>query len=160
MRTLRPAIILPLNFSSNQLHVNQVVEMCEKRVTSARIQVVPKQLNTIFIFAPCINSIKALFINPTDKHNYKIIGMLETIKIPTIAPTCFGSIRKHHQGAISCLAKTTIMVLLCSSLMTLSMSWRHISLRASMRCVCCALCERIRLHSAEHTHLTSHNMQP
>ena len=82
------------------------------------------------MFAPCIssinsinsvNSIEALFIIPTDAHNYKIIGMLKTIKIPTIAPTCFGSRRNHHQGAISCLAKTTIMILLCSSLMTWSM---------------------------------------
>jgi hypothetical protein len=26
------------------------------------------------MFAPCINNIKALFIIPTDAHNYKIIG--------------------------------------------------------------------------------------
>jgi len=71
---------------------------------------------------------KHFYIIPTDAHNYKITGMLKTIKIPTIAPTCFGSRRNHHQGAISCLAKTTIMILLCSSLMTWSMSWRHISL--------------------------------
>ena len=50
---------------------------------------------------------KHLFIIPTDEHNYKITGMLKTIKIPTIAPTCFGSRGNHHQGAISCLAKTT-----------------------------------------------------
>jgi len=62
--------------------------------------------------------LKTLFIIPTDAHNYEVIGMLKTIKIPTIAPTCFGSLRNHHQGAISCLAKTTIMVLLCSSLIT------------------------------------------
>jgi len=54
--------------------------------------------------------------------------MLKTIKIPTIAPTCFGSHRNHLQGAISCLAKTTIMILLCSSLMTWSMLWWHTSL--------------------------------
>jgi len=54
--------------------------------------------------------------------------MLKTIKIPTIAPTCFGSRRNHHQGAISCLAKTTIMILLCLSLMMWSMLWRHTSL--------------------------------
>jgi len=54
--------------------------------------------------------------------------MLKTIKIPTIAPTCFGSRRNHHQGAISCLAKTKIMILLGSSLMTWSMLWRHTSL--------------------------------
>ena len=80
------------------------------------------------MFAPCINSIKTLFIIPTDALNYKIIGMLKTIKIPKIAPTCFGSRRNHHQGAISCLAKSTIMILLCSSLMTWSMLWRHTSL--------------------------------
>jgi len=54
--------------------------------------------------------------------------MLKTIKIPTIAPTCFGSRSSHHQGAISCLAKTTIMILLCSSLITWSMLLRHTSL--------------------------------
>ena len=37
------------------------------------------------------------FIIPTDAHNYKITRMLKTIKIPTIAPTCFGSRRYHHQ---------------------------------------------------------------
>ena len=67
--------------------------------------------------------------------------MLTTIKIPTVAPTCFSSRRNHHQGAISSLAKTRIMVLLWSSLMTLSMLWRHISL----------LCER----AVPHAHTTS-----
>ena len=72
--------------------------------------------------------LKTLFIIPTDAHNYKIIGMLKTIIIPTIAATCFGPRRNHHQGAILCLAKATIMILLCSSLMTWSMLWRHTSL--------------------------------
>jgi len=49
-----------------------------------------------------------LFIIPTDAHNYKLIGMLKTIKFPITAPTCFGSHRNHHQGPISCLAKTII----------------------------------------------------
>ena len=71
---------------------------------------------------------KHFFNIPTDAHIYKIIGTLKTIKIPTITPTCFGSRMNHHQGAISCLAKTTIMILLCSSLMTWSMLWRHTSL--------------------------------
>jgi len=70
------------------------------------------------MFAPCINSIKTLFIIPTDTHNYKITGMLKTIKISIIAPICFGSRRNHHQGVFSFLAKTTNMILLCSSLMT------------------------------------------
>ena len=32
------------------------------------------------MFAPCINSIKALFIVPPDAHNYKIIGVLKQLK--------------------------------------------------------------------------------
>jgi hypothetical protein len=32
--------------------------------------------------------------------------MLEQFKIITLAPTCFGSCRNHHQGAVLCLAKT------------------------------------------------------
>ena len=36
---------------------------------------------------------------------------MKTIKIPTIAPTCFDSRRNHLQGVISCLAKTTDMIL-------------------------------------------------
>jgi len=47
--------------------------------------------------------------------------MLKTLKTVTFTPTCFGSRRNHHQGAISCLAKTTNVVsLLCSSLLTWS----------------------------------------
>ena len=71
---------------------------------------------------------KHFFITPTDAHNYKITRVLKTIKMPIIAPTYFGSRRNHHQGAISYLTKTTVMILLCSSLMTWSMSWRHTSL--------------------------------
>jgi len=33
-----------------------------------------------FMFAPCINSIKALFVIPTDAHNYKITAMLKQLK--------------------------------------------------------------------------------
>ena len=33
--------------------------------------------------------------------------MLKQFKIITLAPTCFGSRRNHHQGAVLCLAKTT-----------------------------------------------------
>jgi hypothetical protein len=46
-----------------------------------------KHANTIlvvFMFAPCINSIKALFINPTDAQNYKITGMLKQLKFPRL----------------------------------------------------------------------------
>jgi hypothetical protein len=33
--------------------------------------------------------------------------MLKKYKIKTLALTCFGSRRNHHQGAVLCLAKTT-----------------------------------------------------
>ena len=32
---------------------------------------------SIFMFAPCISSIKKLFVVPTDAHYYKIIEMLK-----------------------------------------------------------------------------------
>jgi hypothetical protein len=53
------------------------------------------------------NASKTLFIVPTDTHYYKIIEMLKQYKIVTLAPTCSGSSRNHHQGAVLCLAKTT-----------------------------------------------------
>ena len=37
----------------------------------------------------------------------KTIEMLKKFKIITLAPTCFGSHRNHHQEAVLCLAKTT-----------------------------------------------------
>ena len=67
------------------------------------------------MFAPYINSIKTLFIVPTDAHYYKIIEILKQFKIIILAPTRFGSRRNHRQGAVLCLAKTTNMVFLCSS---------------------------------------------
>jgi hypothetical protein len=88
--------------------------------------------NSIYMYIHGTNNIvkflgmpKHLFIIPTDSHNYKITGMLKTIKIPTIAPTCFGSRRNHHQGAISYLTKTTIMMLLCSSLIIIVVLVKH-----------------------------------
>jgi len=71
---------------------------------------------------------KTLFVVPTDAHYYKIIEMLKQFKIITLTPTCFGSRRNHHQGAVLYLAKTTNMVFLCSSIQTQSMLWRHINL--------------------------------
>jgi hypothetical protein len=59
------------------------------------------------MFAPCINSIKNTFIVPTDAHYFKIIEMLKQFKIIILAPTCFGSRRNHHQGAVLYLAKTS-----------------------------------------------------
>ena len=37
----------------------------------------------------------------------QIIEILKQFKIITLPPTCFGSRRNHHQGAVLCLAKTT-----------------------------------------------------
>jgi hypothetical protein len=51
---------------------------------------------------------KTLFIVPTDTHYYKNHRILKQFKIIILAPTCFGSRRNHHQGAVLCLAKTTI----------------------------------------------------
>jgi hypothetical protein len=56
---------------------------------------------------------QALFIVPNDTHYYKIKEMLKQFKIITLVPTCFGSRRNHHQGAVLCFAKTTNMVYLC-----------------------------------------------
>ena len=59
---------------------------------------------------------KTLLIVPNDAHYYKIIEMLKQFYkfiIITLAPTCFGSRRNHHQGAVLCFAKTTNMVYLC-----------------------------------------------
>jgi len=59
--------------------------------------------------------IKTLSIVQSDAHYYKTTEMLKQFKIIILAPTCFGSRRNHHQGAVLCLAKTTDMVFLCSS---------------------------------------------
>jgi hypothetical protein len=79
------------------------LEMCQLFVRSLMAK-------NIFMFVPCINSIRALFIIPqrcTQLQNHRNI---KTIKIPIVAPTCFGTRRNHHQGVILCLAKTTVMV--------------------------------------------------
>ena len=59
------------------------------------------------MYAPCISSIKTLFIVPTDAHYYKITEVLKQFKIIILAPTCFCSRRNHHKGAVLCLSKTT-----------------------------------------------------
>ena len=50
---------------------------------------------------------KHFFNVPADAQYYKNHRKLKQFKIITFAPTCFGSRRKHHQGAVLCLAKTT-----------------------------------------------------
>jgi len=65
----------------------------------------------------------------TDARRHKIIEMLKTLKTVTFTPTCFGSRKNHHQGAILCLTKTANVVSsLCYSLQTLPMLWRHVGL--------------------------------
>ena len=59
------------------------------------------------MFAPCMNSIKNLLLFQLMHNIIKNHRMLKQFKITTIAPTCFGSRRNHHQGAVLCLAKTT-----------------------------------------------------
>jgi hypothetical protein len=50
------------------------------------------------------------------------------IKVAINTPTCFGSRRNHLQGVSQCLAKAIYMVFLCTSMVTQSMVWRHVSL--------------------------------
>ena len=54
--------------------------------------------------------LKNTFIVLTDAHYYKINRNVKTIykfKIITLAATCVGSRRNHHQGTVLCLAQTT-----------------------------------------------------
>jgi hypothetical protein len=53
--------------------------------------------------------------------------MFKKFKVITLAPTCFGSRRNHHQGAVLCLAKTTDMVFLCARRYGLSQCYSGIS---------------------------------
>ena len=64
---------------------------------------------TVLMLSKCKITYRSvtLFIVPTDAHYYKNHRMLKQFKIITLAPTCFGSRRNHHQGAVLCLAKTT-----------------------------------------------------
>ena len=62
---------------------------------------VGKLTSRFFMFAPCI-------INCSNWSTlYTNHRLLKQFKIITNAPTCFGSRRNHHQGAVPCLAKTT-----------------------------------------------------
>jgi hypothetical protein len=61
-------------------------------------------IKIVFMFVPCINNIKALLLFHNDAHNHKITGILKELKIPTVAPTCFGSRGIHHQRAVFVLS--------------------------------------------------------
>jgi len=54
----------------------------------------PYHYTCLYLFATQHSTLckKHYLLLQTDAHNYKIMGMLKTIKIPTIAPICFGSL--------------------------------------------------------------------
>jgi hypothetical protein len=94
----------------------------KQEVTATKVGLLPPHLaeglsktNQTILRLENMSQQKHFFIVPTDAHYYKIIEMLKQFKILALAPTRFGSHRNHHQGAILCLAKTTNMVFLCSS---------------------------------------------
>jgi hypothetical protein len=84
-------------------------------LTQRRVELIGQEGKTktpfiIFMFVPCINNIKALFIFHNDAHNFKITGILKQLK--------FRRSLRHvsvHAGTIRepflCLAKTTFVVL-------------------------------------------------
>jgi hypothetical protein len=77
-------------------------------------------LLSIFMFAPCIFSIKILLLK-SNKCTLLVMSTLNkikvTLKVTIKTPTCFGSRRNHHQGVPQCLIKTIYMVL-CTSMVT------------------------------------------
>jgi hypothetical protein len=52
------------------------------------------------MFAPCINSIKTLFIIPTDAHYYKITGMLKQLKFRNCSEMFRFTPEPKHVGVI------------------------------------------------------------
>jgi hypothetical protein len=60
------------------------------------------------MFAPCINSIKELFIIPTDAHNYKITGILKQLKFRLSLRHVSVHARTIIREPFLCLAKTTV----------------------------------------------------
>ena len=56
-----------------------------------------------------------------------VFGVMADYKIFKSAPTCFGSQRLHHQGALySAWLKITVMVLSCPLTWTWSVLWQHV----------------------------------
>jgi hypothetical protein len=88
---------------------------------------------------------KTLFIITTDAHYYKSVEMLKQFKVITLAPTCFGSSRNHHQGAVLCSAKTTDMVF------SVLFDMDSVNVMAAYRPVleACVHCERMPTQQAD-----------
>ena len=96
------------------------------------------KLRNLYGFTVYIGSIKS-FICPTNAHiNYfKIIEVLKTFKITTLAPTCFG-LHKYHHGSPVCASPKLLywfQLYTHMSLMKFSVLWLHI-LFSPVVCVC------------------------
>ena len=62
---------------------------------------------------------KTIFIVPNDAHYYKIVEMLKQFIIVTLAPTCLGSSRYHHQGTVLCYTTGSYAaIILIASILT------------------------------------------
>ena len=73
---LPPVLHLPM-FLNRKLYGNLICD--------PKFQIIASEyITSNFMFAPCINSIKAIFINQTDAHIYKITGMLKQLKFPQL----------------------------------------------------------------------------
>jgi len=69
--------------------------------------------------------IKHFIIQPM--HNIQYVDTIKIIKYLKVLPTCFGSQRIHHQGALYCAwVKITRMILSCLLTWTKSVLWQHI----------------------------------
>ena len=74
------------------------------------------------------------------------------------APTCFGSQRIDHQGALySAWLKITRMVLSCPLTWTWSVLWQHILTRCVCVCVCVCVCIYSSLYRKAHWTTHTHN---
>jgi hypothetical protein len=60
-------------------------------------------MHTIFMFAPCINSIENTFIIPTDAHYYKSVEMLKQFKSYNTCPDMFRFMQEPSSGSIPVL---------------------------------------------------------
>jgi hypothetical protein len=74
-----------------------------------------KEKQTVSMFGPCINSIEALFIVPTDAHNYKFIGILKQLKFRRLlrhVSVHAGTIIREHK---SLLCKRAVVPHACTT---------------------------------------------
>jgi ankyrin repeat protein len=110
--TVRGETPLHLAARANQTDIIRILLRNGAQVDArARVSILPCDFYTITNathtdpFLHILYASKTLFSVPNDAHYYKIIEILKQFKIIIRAPTCFGSRRNHHQGAVLCLAK-------------------------------------------------------